>query len=243
MPCRRQENKQNQDYLNKEDFEKHVSESITEEFSIMELSESYVPGARWIIVVSNPAERAYVSSMLMKSEILHGFGKDDDIQLAQIDNLEDCVDKTVIVTSTLCKAGCSELDVKGWKTLSHINSIIKVNIPDREYYKYEYGDNLSRWTCRDNYGIKHVCIEDADIDELDFGSDGLYPISIADNMVISEYGDAIGGVSEQFTRLIESLVESNEIEVAPSEIEGMFVNVQNGVHVVLGMGHMKFDEY
>lgn len=145
--------------------------------------------------------------------------------------------------STLCKAGCSELDVKGWKTLSSINSIIKVNIPDREYYKYEYGDNLSRWTCRDNYGIKHVCIEDADIDELDFESDGLYPISIADNMVISEYGDAIGGVSEQFTKLIDSLVESNEIEVVPSEIEGMLVNVQNGVHVVLGMGHMKFDEY
>ncbi len=238
-----EEKEEEQDYLKKEDFEKSVSESINDEFSIMELLESYEPGVKWVIVVTNPAEKAYVSSMLMKSEIIHGFGEDDDVQLIQIAQLKNCANKTVIVSSNLCKNGCTELDVQGWKTLASEKSLVKVNIPEREYYKYEYSDGLSRWTCRDTYGIKHVCIEDSDIDELDFGTDGLYPISIADNMVISEYGDAIGGVSEQFTKLMNSLVESKEIEAIPSEIEGIFVNVKNGTHIVLGMGHLKFDAY
>ncbi len=227
----------------KESYEKNVQDSISCEVSFMELIESYNNGDKWIIITVNSAERAYISSMLMKNEILHGFGMDDEVQLTTIEDFENDLEKTVIVTSALSKCGCKESTIKGWKALADIENIIKIDIPDREYYQFIYDDNNSRWTCRDLYGIKHLCIKDEDIEELDFGSDGLYPISIADNMVISEYGDAIGGVSEQFKRLIEALVESREIEAVPREIEGMFVNVKDGIHVVLGMGHMKFNEY
>ena len=231
------------DFGLKETYEKNVATSISDELSIMDFSELLKPEDKCIIVVANPAERAYVSSMLMKNGLLHGFEKEDNIQIALIDEFNDCFDKDVFISSFLFKTGCKEASVKGWAKLSEMEKIVLIKVSDREYYKFEYGGNSYRWTCRDIYGIKHVCIEDADIEELDFGTDGLYPFSISDNMIISEYGDAIGGVSALFEEMINALIDSGEIETQPREIEGMFVNVKGGKHVVLGMGHLKFDEY
>ena len=59
--------------------------------------------------------------------------------------------------------------------------ITLLHVAERDFYQFVYGDFDSRWTCRNMYGVTHVCLKRSDISEMEKLADGVYPVSLVDD--------------------------------------------------------------
>ncbi len=234
------------DYANKDVYEKKVADLVMEEVKLTEIGERFYGDSTWLIVLANPAEKAYVSSMLLMDELEHGFTTKDMIQLVHIGELREVSASSVFVSENVLKAGCLENDTQGWKKLTTVPRILQLDITDRDYFNFKYRDGLNRWTCRNMYGVTHVCVEDADVTEID-AEDGLYSVSLVEDknsyMILKKDGMPLGRLGASFTDVINALKEAKEIESSPAVVKGISIDVKQGKATVLGMGHLKFIEY
>lgn len=167
--------------------------------------------------------------------------------ISLIDDYEKYSDwPNVMVSNTVLNRGCKESNEESWKVLAKKEEIERLNISDREYYYYKY-DNGCRWTCRNMFGVTHVCVKTDDVKDIDRLADGIYSVSLVDDgdtyMILDESGTQMGSLRKAFKEVINSLKKDEEISGTPSKIEGISLSVTEGKIDILGMGHLKFIEY
>ena len=133
-----------------------------------------------------------------------------------------------------------------WKALADRTELRELRISEREYYEFSY-DSERRWTCRNMYGVTHVCVTSEDVKEIDKLEDGLYPVSLVDDgdsyMILRKNGDPLGHLGIGFVNLIKALKAQDQIAATPQVIKGISLKVVAGDVEILGMGHLKFIEY
>ena len=237
------------DFKRKEEFEKAVAANIVEEIKLTDIDPNIISDEEELVVLlDNPAELAFVSGTFLISAILHGIDTNMPVQLALIDDYLKYTGKTyVMISNTVLKSGCKESNVQAWKTLAAKSEINLLHVAERDYYRFVYGDQKSCWTCRNMYGVTHVCVEHTDISEIASLSDGLYPVSLVDDgnsyMILKKNGDLLGRLGNTFVERIDTLKTTGEIAGTPANITGIALQVKDGKHEILGMGHLKFIEY
>lgn len=237
------------DYSRKEEFEQAVATAVTEEIKLTDVDPDIISDdLETVVLLDNPAELAFVSGTFLVSGIDHGIVTEHPVRLALIDDYPTFNDrKVVVISNTALKRGCQESNVKAWKALAERKDIIKLHVAEREFYKFSYGEEEARWTCRNMYGVTHVCIEQTDICQMDKLSDGVYPVSLVDDgktyMILRKNGDLLGRLGMTFVDLIDALKKSEEISGTPAAINGISLQVQGGKAEFIGMGHLKFIEY
>lgn len=245
-PIKRASNVSTDKHANKQEYEQLVKAALQDEYKLTDLSEDCFVEAHNLILVDNPAEQAYVSSMLLLSDVHHGYSKDDIVEIALIDEYEESNNDTIYITSTVIKNGCRAEGVKAWKSLSKCKELFSISVPDREYYEFKY-DETSRWCCRNLYGVTHVVIKDSDITDLEAMGEGEYSVSFVEDkmryMILKKDGDIIGHLRSSFTEMIHALKEAGDIETNPAIIKGIRLIVKDNKATVLGMGNLKFIEY
>ena len=224
-----------------------VSESIVEEIKLTDIDEDSLEPSSCIFLLDNPAELAFVSSTLLISTTEHGITSEAGVMLALIDDYEKYADRDqVFVSNTVLKSGCKATNVKAWKALSQRNDIISLQIGSHEYYRFTH-DTIDRWTCRNMYGVTHVCIEKDDLSDMDKLDDGTYPVTLYEDgnvfTISRKNGEIIGHLGKSFVDVIKALKETGEIAGTIAFIKGLSFRVLNGQVDVLGMGHLKFEEY
>lgn len=237
----------NDDYKRKAEFEKEVSSNISSEIKLTEIEGDTFDLENTVILVDNPAEMAFVSNTLLVSCIEHSMKFDYGIKIALIDDYIKYTDKEcLLISSTVLNRGCKTSNVQAWKELSTRKSIIRLKMADRDYYEFKY-DKYSRWTCRNAYGVTHVCVNEDDIDTVDGLGDGLYSVSLVDDgdsyMILKKNGEPLGHLGINFVNLINELKEKDEITATPQVIKGLALKVNGGIVEIIGMGHLKFIEY
>lgn len=237
------------EFSRKQEFEQAVAAAIIEEIKLTDVDSSVISDEMEVVVLlDNPAELAFVSGTFLVSGIAHGISTTQKIKLALIDDYPSFSNqKVVLVSNTVLKKGCQETNVKAWKALSNRKEIIKLQVAEREFFRFSYGDHEIRWTCRNMYGVTHVCVEKSDICELKSLSDGIYPVSLVDDgntyMILRKNGEILGRLGKTFVGLIDALKSSGEIPGSPATINGISLQIQTGKTEFLGMGHLKFIEY
>ncbi len=237
------------DFSRKDEFEEAVAAAITDKFKLTDIGPDNISNELdTVVLLDNPAELAFVSGTFLISGIEHGIATEHSVRLALIDEYPSFADrKVVLLSNTVLKSGCKESNVKAWKLLSERHDISQLNVAERDFYQFTYGDQNKRWTCRNMYGVTHVYIEQSDISEMDDLSDGVYPVSLVDDgktyMVLRKNGELLGRLGNTFVELINALKNSGEISSSPAIINGISLRVQNGNAEFLGMGHLKFNEY
>ena len=235
------------DYVNKADYEKAVAEHITEEVKLTDFNAEYILPNDTVILFDNPAELAFVSGTLLVEGIDHGLGKGEGVTLAMIDDYIAYAEKSLVyATNTLLKNGCREDNVQMWKALADRTELRELRISEREYYEFSY-DSERRWTCRNMYGVTHVCVTSEDVKEIDKLEDGLYPVLLVDDgdsyMILRKNGNPLGHLGIGFVNLIKALKAQDQIAATPQVIKGISLKVVAGDVEILGMGHLKFIEY
>ena len=235
------------DYVNKVKYKRAVTTHIIEEIKLTDFREDcFIPNDT-VIFFDNPAEMAFVSGTLLVEGIAHGYDDGDVIILSLVDDYKKySKKKCVFISSEALKNGCNEKNIKAWKVLAENNEIYHLKISDRDYYKFLYTGS-ERWTCRNMYGVTHVCVVKEDIKEIEKLEDGLYPVSLLDDgdsyMILKKNGELLGKLGMTFVKLIKSLKEMDQISSLPQEIKGISLKVVGGKTEILGMGHLKFIEY
>ena len=227
-------------------IKEHVLGLVSNEIKLTDIATYFDESSHWLLVLSNPAEEAYVSSMLLKNNLHHGFEQKDQIELALIEDLDSVSADVIFVSSNVLKAGCLKENVEGWKKLAEEFSLIKLTVSDRGFYDFGYGDGQHRWTCRNMYGVTHVCVESEDIISV-HASDGLYDVSLVEDknsyQILTKDAMPLGKLGTSFVEVIMELKIAGEIENSPAVIEGVSLEINGGKATVLGMGHLKFIEY
>lgn len=237
------------DYDRKEEFEKAVAASIVDEIKLTDVDPDVINDEDDIVVLlDNPAELAFVSGTFLISAISHGMKTDMPVRLALIDDYLHFTDRSqVMISNTALKVGCREANVQAWKALSKRKEIALLQVAEREFYKFNYGDQKSRWTCRNMYGVTHVCVDQEDIRDIEKLSDGIYPVSLVDDgntyMILEKNGELLGRLGKSFVDVINALKDTEEISGPPAMINGISLQVQGNKAEFLGMGHLKFIEY
>jgi len=236
------------DYARKEEFEQLVSRHITAEIKLTDLDGSMLDGSETVVLLANPAELEFVSSTFLVSGIEHGIVCKHNIMLALIDDYPKFASKNhVMISNTVQKAGCNKSNIQAWKKLAEMPSITLLHVATRDYYAFSYGNREERWTCRNMYGVTHVCIIKDDIDRIDVNKDGLYPASLVENgnsyIILEKGGTSLGQLGKEFADMIMALKNAEEIPGLPLMIQGIALRIQNGKPEILGMGHLKFSEY
>lgn len=225
-------------------FSKHLSE-----IKIIALDETSLDKEKCILLSDNPAERAYISSVLLMSGIRHGFDRASNVQLMLIDDFSSFEKNgdILIVTSKALETGCNLKRLPAWKALSETNNVFKASLPNREYYEFKQVSEKSRWCCRNLYGITHICINPEDLEISKTLEDGSQSILIVENgsdfFVLGADENVIGKTSAAFFTMLNELVAFEEIERLPASIDGILLVQRSGKICIYGMGHLKFVEY
>lgn len=244
----KKQDEEDPDYARKEEFEQSVSEHIAAEIKLTDLEGSLLEGSETVILLANPAELEFVSSTFLVSGIEHGIIGSHNIMLALIDDYPKFASRPhVMISNTAMKAGCRKDNVQAWKKLAETASITLLHVSSRDYYLFSYGNQEERWTCRNMYGVTHVCVVPEDIARVDVKDDGLYPASLVENgtsyMILEKDGTPLGQLGKGFADMIMALKNAEEISGLPAVIQGVALRIQDGNPEILGMGHLKFIEY
>ena len=237
------------DYSRKEEFEKAIADCIVDEIKLTDVDQDVISDKNdLVILLDNPAELAFVSGTLLVSDVPHGLKTDMPVRLALIDDYLSFTDRPqVMISNTALKTGCRITNVQAWKALAKRKTITLLHVAERDFYKFTFGEQSSRWTCRNMYGVTHICIEQTDINSLEKLSDGLYPVSLVKKgnnyVILGKKGGLLGRLGKPFVDVIHALRDKEEISGSPELINGISLLVQGNEVEFLGMGHLKFTEY
>lgn len=236
-------------YERKDKFEKDVAGNIYHQIKLTDVEpELFKDLEDTVILLDNPAELAFVSGTFLVSGVEHGIKTSSGLRLALVDDYIILANpKNVLISNTVLETGCQKANVRAWKALAARGEIILLQVAERDYYQFKYGEQDYRWTCRNMYGVTHVCVEREDICELKDLSDGTYPVSLIDDgqtyMILGKDDELLGRLGSAFVRTIDALKAVEEIPGTPSVINGVSLQVQGNKIEFLGMGHLKFSEY
>lgn len=238
---------EDEDYAYKEDYEKSVNKSIKREIKLTEVEQGTIQDSNLVVILDNPAEVSFVSETLQKSGIDHCLGENGGVVLVTANEYTDYADrKYVLISNTVIQKGCQPNNVKAWKILSDKQELEKLIISDRDYYEIQFKGG-TRWTCRNMYGITHICIYIEDMIDIANLDDGLYPVSVEDDdgeyNILMKNGEVIGKMSTAFIDMLKELDDREEIISMPEKMKGIFLQVKEHDISVLGMGKLKYYEY
>lgn len=205
-----------------------------------------------LCVFSNPAEKAYASSMLIASEITHSveLSSDGPVILCTWNEFTNFDNKRVVLVSeNLLNDGCTEQNYAAWKLLRNEPNLLSLTISGREYYSVSCG-GIDRWACGNLYGVTHICLTPGDLTLDSEITNGVYKSTLVRDdqekgytLVDAKDASPLGKASESMLTVLKALQEEDEISSAPEFIQGIWLHVNNGKTSIQGMGHLKFAEY
>lgn len=205
-----------------------------------------------VIVADNPAEAAYISSMLEARNIEHSLNKQSDLFKVCILPVQDFdkVDKerTVMVTSTLLQSGCNQNSYEGWENIQKASQLLSLKISGKRYLPVLCSDGKVRWCCGNNVELTHVCV---DTDDIKFSNHqmGVYEVNLVFDddrnkyYLIDQDEVVIGETKPGFMNMFSKLMEKDQIDVPPSMITGLKLDVKSLTVFVRGLGHFSHDQY
>lgn len=237
------------------DYEKAIKEKLENNYQLTEMNSEILnqlsSNQIMNIILSNEAEMAYVSSMLLQASIAH------DIEIAngcekvclwraQSKTLKLTSD-VAMVTSNFIKQGCELETETAWNELKKISSISEIVVTGREFFHFTSDDGQERWGCRNLYGATHLAVRSGDL-ELTESISGEQKITLmkdAKNYIILSTSSAeqVGTTSGTLWSALESLKKTDEIYEFPRMITGLILTQTKSGIELKGIGHMKFDEY
>lgn len=236
--------------------ETEVKGRISSTIGITELSLEQIKilgkGNGLLCVFSNPAEKAYASSMLIASEIAHSveMTSDDPVILCTWDELSESNNKrTVLVSENLLENGCTEQNYAAWELLRNEAKLVSLTISGREYYSVSCS-GADRWACGNLYGVTHICLIPGDLTLNSEITNGIYKSTLVRDdrekgytLVDARDAAPIGKASELMLTMLNALQDEDEISSLPEYIQGIWLHVTNGNVSIQGIGHLKFAEY
>ena len=209
------------------------------------------PTGKMLFVLSNPAELAYLSSMLIKAGIEHSLPDDASgrVRLQLLCDLPENLNNEVVVLSkTVIDEGCTDASHDAWKNLCDAKRVLTINLTGREYAAISCNAG-ERWFCRNLYEATHICALPEDLKLNENVQDGTYKVTLIAKdsdrgyRLYASNGYPIGVANQSLLVVLDALKREDEISSDPMRIEGIKIAVSGGKCLVYGIGHMLFDEY
>lgn len=220
-----------------------AASAVRDEISLTAPEKLELGQGKYVLVSANPAEMAYVSRMLLRGDIRHGFDESSDICLMLAEEYASVgEDRTVVITDAALR---SEYGGRWLGT----DRVFRAVLPGREYYEFKQISGESRWCCRNLYGVTHVCIKPEDTEFFEAfweGEESIVMIARGAGYLIKVAGTkgaVIGRMKEAFTAFLMELVAKGEIEEKPARIRGIRISREEGKTCIYGMGHLIFSGY
>lgn len=236
-------------------YEKTVKDKLGVSHQLTEINEELIGklsyGKILNIILSNEAEMAYVSSMLLQANIAHDMESCDGAEKVCLWKAQSKKIKfssgVTLVSSAFVKQGCSletEIVWAGLRNTAEINELI---VNGRDFFGFDGKDKQQRWGCRNLYGATHIAIQNEDL-KLSSTIEEEQKISLmkdSNNYIIlsKKNAEQLGVTTENLWSALESLKESDEISEFPRLIAGLVLAKTSNGFEIKGIGHMKFDEY
>lgn len=236
-------------------YEERVKNKLGVSYQLTEITEKLISeisyGRMLNIILSNEAEMAYVSSMLLQANVTHGMENCEG-------NKRVCLWKAqtkksgflsgiIMVSNTFVHCGCSMETKTMWSKLGDASEIKELVVSGREFFNFVVNKKQQRWGCKNLYGATHIAIrmEDLNILAVAEKEQKISLVRAAKNYTILSKTDAkqIGVTTDKLWEVLESLKKSNEIPELPREIVGLVLSKVSDGFEIRGIGHMKFDEY
>lgn len=243
------------DIAKKNQYEKSVKDKLRTSYKLTELTNELIrklsEEGNLNIILSNEAEMAYVSGMLLQANISH------DIELCDGSEtvcLWKAQAKTIKLTSgvrfvsnSFVEQGCDLETETVWAGLNDSKEINELILSGRDFFEFKDDKDEKRWGCRNLYGATHIAVNAKDF-ELSNAIEGEQKISLmkdSKNYIVLSTTNAeqIGITTEHLWNALESLKASDEISEFPRLISGLVLTKTDNGYEIKGIGHMKFDEY
>ena len=243
------------DECKKFQYEKAVKDKVCTSYQLTEITEDLITdlshGKILNIILSNEAEMAYVSSMLLQANIAHDMELCDGkaqvcLWKAQSKNIKFS-SGIILISRDFIKQGCSLESETIWAELGNISEINEVVVSGRDFFSFLGKNEQQRWGCRNLYGATHLAIQKEDM---------RFFLSIEEEQTISLMKDTanyiilskknaeqLGVTTEELWSALESLKKTDEIPEFPRLIAGLVLTKTSTGYGIKGIGHMKFDEY
>jgi len=209
------------------------------------------PTGKMLFVLSNPAELAYLSSMLIKAGVEHSLPDDASrgVRLQLLCDLSENLNNEVVVLSkTVIDEGCTGATHDAWESFCDAKRILIINLTGREYAAIPSSSG-KRWFCRNLYEATHICMLPGDLKLNENVQDGTYKATlIAEDsnrgyILHASNGYPIGAANQSLLVALDVLKREDEISSDPMRIEGIMIAVSGGKCRVYGIGRMIFYEY
>ena len=236
-------------------YEKAVKDKLGNSYQLTEITTELIRklsyGRRILnIILSNEAEMAYVSGMLIQANIAHDLelfeGKEKVCLWKAQSKKIKFSSGVVLISSAFIKQGCNIETEIVWAGLESVTEINEVVVNGRDFFGFESKDKQKRWGCKNLYGATHLAIQNEDMRL--FSTIEEEPVSLIkdkNNYLIlsNRNAEQLGVTTDNLWNALESLKESKEISEFPRLIAGLVLAKTSSGFKIKGIGHMKFDEY
>lgn len=243
------------DEAKKFQYEKAVKDKLAGSYQFTKIIEELIKelsyGKILNIILSNEAEMAYVSSMLLQANIAHEMelcdGK-ERVCLWKAQSMKVKISSGIImISSAFIQQGCSLENETVWAWLGNISEINEMVVSGRDFFDFVGKDGQQRWGCRNLYGTTHLAIQSDDMKISASIEEEQAVTLMKDNknyiILSKKNAEQLGVTTENLWGALESLKTAGEISEFPRLIVGLvLVKTSNSIKIK-GIGHMKFDEY
>ena len=236
-------------------YEKMVKDKAGTSYQLTEMTEELIGelsyGKILNIILSNEAEMAYVSGMLLRAQIAHDMELCDGKERVCLWKAQSKKIKfssgVFLVSSAFIKQGCSLETETVWSGLESADKVNELIVSGREFFGFTGKDGEQRWGCRNLYGATHIAIRNKDL-ELSIPVEEELPISLIigdKNYIIltTKNEEQLGFTTENLWNALDNLKKTGEISDFPKLISGLVLAEIAMDFEIKGIGHMKFDEY
>lgn len=236
-------------------YEKMVKDKIGTSFQLTEMTEELIKelsyGKILNIILSNEAEMAYVSGMLLRAQVAHDMELCDGRERVCLWKAQSKKIKfssgVFLISSAFIKQGCSLETETVWSGLESADKVNELIVSGREFFSFAGKDGEQRWGCRNLYNTTHIAIMNEDL-ELSIPVEEELPISLIigdKNYIIltTKNEEQLGFTTENRWNALDNLKKAGEISDCPKLISGSVLAKTAMGFAIKGIGHMKFDEY
>lgn len=236
-------------------YEKMVKDKIGTSFQLTEMTEELIEelsyGKILNIILSNEAEMAYVSGMLLRAQVAHDMELCDGRERVCLWKAQSKKIKfssgVFLISSAFIKQGCSLENETVWSGLESADKVNELIVSGREFFSFAGKDGEQRWGCRNLYNTTHIAIMNEDL-ELSIPVEEELPISLIigdKNYIIltTKNEEQLGFTTENLWNALDNLKKTGEISDFPKLISGPVLAKTAMGFAIKGIGHMKFDEY
>lgn len=229
-------------------YETLIEKKILSRKRLIDLNSENLKTGFTKIIIDNPAEMAYYSSMLLTNKIAHGFDESFSVQLILIDELTENPNLShAFVSNTVIGVGCKQSRLQAWKILLNIENLQELGASKIGFCQFPSEGKENRWCCRNLYGITHICISNNDIQNFHIELDGFFDVILEEKngsyILKLINGNTVGNISNELQETLVAMKKADVIPGLPAYISGISILVKNGKFQILGMGHLHFVEY